>query len=93
MSPLPLRKDDEKPQELTTAEIASPKRPRPVESPYGEQSRLQREEQANTGSGQEVATTSAATESASFFPDNELQEMQTSWDRIQTSSLTNRAVP
>ena len=93
MTAVPLKKDDENPQELTTAELARPKGPRSAESPYAGQPRPQGEQQEGklrpdlsseeAGAGERGPSSSA--ESTPLFPDNELQDMQTNWDKIQTS--------
>ena len=93
MTAIPLKKDDENPNELTTAELAHPKGPRSAELPYAGQSRPQGDEQRGNlrsdlstqgGAAREHPPSSSAAESTPLFPDNELQDMQRNWDRIQT---------
>jgi len=80
----PLRKDQTESEQLTTADLAGTRNANDVSSAGVEAGRAKpvRSERADLHPGQPGASTTA--DSTPLFPDDQLKDLQTRWDDIQT---------
>ena len=84
---IPLRKDDAERQELTTADLAGAKNT--PEAPESDVEAGRMKPVRSDRSGPEPVpnqprTSTASTETTALFPDDQLRDLQTQWDDIQT---------
>jgi len=89
----PLRKDESNPEQLTTADLAKANRP-PETSPELVEGRKPARSDVSAAPAPSPVTTSPGipvkkgaptpAESAALFPDDQLKDLQTKWDDIQT---------
>ena len=90
----PLRKEHE---DITTADIAN--KNRPEVSPDEVEGRGPKPVQSERMPGyapetpHAVAATQGEAPATALFPSNELQDLKTNWDRIQTASSTSLVKP
>ena len=95
---LPLRKDESNPEQLTTADLAKANRPAEASaesSPELVEGRKPARSESfrtdipgplpvATSPGTPVKKNTPASETTALFPDDQLKELQTKWDDIQT---------
>lgn len=89
----PLRKDESNPEQLTTADLAKANRP-PEAAPELVEGRKPARSEVSAAPASSPVTTPAGTpvkksaptpaESTALFPDDQLKDLQTKWDDIQT---------
>ncbi len=80
---VPYRKDDTDTEELTTADLARTNRPvavPPAEIQEGRGKPARSDHSTNEIEGRPIAIA----EASPLFPDDELQDLKTHWDKIQT---------
>jgi len=84
---MPLRKDDAERQELTTADLAGTKNtPASPESDVdaGRVKPVRSDRPGPEPVSSQPRTSSASSETTQLFPDDQLRDLQTQWDDIQT---------